>query len=258
MRALTRKVLVSWLPSLVLIFALGAIWQLYVTSADVNSVILPTPTSILETTWEERSLLLSDLSVTIREVILGFLIGLVAGMVCGILITYSRVFERVIYPIVVASQAVPVFAFAPLLVIWFGFGILPKVLMAAVLVFFPICVNQVEGLRAADHRAIDMLRAFGASEIRVFRSVRLPGSVPYLVAGTQVGMTFAVVGAVVAEWLGASDGLGYRMVVANSLSNTELVFAAILVTALLGIVMFGLVRIVANLLFPWQARSRRH
>lgn len=250
------KAIVNYLPAILLLVLLAAGWQAYVRIADVNSVILPAPTEIAQATWENRGSLLSDLMVTMREIVYGFLLGVAVGIVCGILIVYSRLMERTLYPLVITSQAVPIFAIAPLLVIWFGFGITPKVLMAAVIVFFPICVNQVEGLRSADRGAIELMRSYGASEWRVFRSVRLPASTPFLLAGMQLGVTYAVIGAVVAEWLGASDGIGYRMVVANSLSQTEIVFAAIFLVAVVGVAMFALVRIVGDLAFPWQARRR--
>lgn len=244
------------LPALVLMLLIAVGWQLYVTWADVNPVILPSPTQILTTTWESRSLLLSDLAVTMTEIGLGFLLGVIVGMLCGMAIESWRTMERVLYPLVVASQAVPIFAIAPLLVIWFGFGIMPKVLMAAVIVFFPICVNQVEGLRSADAGVIELLRSYGASSLRIFRTAKLPSSTPFLLAGMQLGATYAVIGAVIAEWLGASEGIGYRMVVANSLSDTELVFAAIFVVAIVGLLLFAAVRLIGNLLFPWQAKTR--
>jgi ABC-type nitrate/sulfonate/bicarbonate transport system permease component len=256
MKGVTRKI---WdlLPAAALMLLFLVIWQAYVELADVNSVILPPPTEVATALWENRSLLLSDLGVTIREIVYGFLLGAGVGMFLGILIVYSKAMERALYPLVITSQAVPVFAIAPLLVIWFGFGITPKILMAAVIVFFPICVNQVEGLRSADRGAIELMSAFGASEWKVFRTVRLPASVPYLLAGMQLGVTYAVIGAVIAEWLGADSGIGYRMVVANSLAQTDIVFAAIVVAAVVGVVLFAVVRIVGNLLFPWQARRRR-
>lgn len=241
-------------PAAALLTLLLAIWQAYVQMADVNPVILPAPTEVATAIWENRSSLASDMAVTLREIIYGFLLGAGLGMALGILIVYSKAMERTLYPLVITSQAVPVFAIAPLLVIWFGFGITPKVLMAAVIVFFPICVNQVEGLRSADRGAIELMSAYGASEWRIFRTVRLPASVPYLLAGMQLGITYAVIGAVVAEWLGADNGIGYRMVVANSLAQTEIVFAAIVVVAVVGVTLFACVRIIGNLLFPWQAR----
>lgn len=245
------------LPATTLVLLLLIFWQVYVKAADVNAVILPPPTDIAQTLWQERSTLVSDLWVTFQEIALGFLVGAAAGMVIGILIAYSKTLERTLYPLVIASQVIPVFAIAPLLIIWFGFGITPKVLIAALIVFFPICVNQVEGLRSADQGSVDLLRSYGASEWRVFRMIRLPASIPYLLAGMQIGVTFSVIGAVIAEWVGAQEGLGALMLAANAQSETALVFAAILTVAVVGVTMFGLVRVLGDLIWPWQARRNR-
>ena len=253
MRRPTWRDLLSIVPALLLlVIALGA-WQAYVRANNVNAVILPAPSDIASTLWSQKSTLWDDLLVTLKEIAYGFAVGFGVGVVCGILIVYSRIAEITLYPIVIASQVIPIFAIAPLLIIWFGFGIEPKVIICAVIVFFPICVNMVQGLRSADQGIIDVMRSYGARESRIFRSVRLPASVPFLLVGTQVGITFAVIGAVIAEWVGADSGLGYRMVVANSQSETDLVFAAIVTLAVVGVFLFVLVRVVGDLVFPWQA-----
>jgi NitT/TauT family transport system permease protein len=233
--------------------ALGG-WEAYVRIENVNGVILPAPSAIAQTLWDEKSMLVSDLWVTLKEIVYGFVAGFAIGVVCGVLIVYSKIAERTLYPLVIASQVIPVFAIAPLLIIWFGFGIQPKVIICALIVFFPICVNMVEGLRSAEKGIVELMRSYGASEARIFRSVRLPAAVPFLLIGTQVGITFAVIGAVIAEWVGADAGLGYRMVVANSQSETSLVFAAIITLAVVGVALFGLVRVVGDVVFPWQAK----
>jgi len=249
--------LMRWLPALVIVLALLAFWQIYVRAEHVNEIILPAPSDIADTLWSQRATLLSNLWVTFQEIAIGFLLGTAAGIVLGVLIAYSVVLERALYPLVIASQVIPVFAIAPLLIIWFGFGITPKVLIAAVIVFFPICVNQVEGLRSADSGAVDLLRSYGVGEWGVFRMIRLPASVPYLLAGMQIGVTFSVIGAVIAEWVGAQQGLGALMLQANSQSDTRLVFAAIVTVAIVGVLLFAAVRIVGDLVWPWQARSRQ-
>lgn len=246
------------LPAILLIGLLLAFWQVYVKQADVNQVILPSPSDIARTMSENRDLLWSDLQVTFKEIVLGFVLGAVTGMVLGILIAYSQVLERTLYPLVIASQVIPIFAIAPLLIIWFGFGITPKVLIAALIVFFPICVNQVEGLRSADQGAVDLMRSYGASGWRVFAKIRLPASLPYVLAGMQIGVTFSVIGAVIAEWVGAQEGLGALMLSANAQSETALVFGAIVTVAVVGVVLFAAVRVVGDLAWPWQAELRRH
>jgi ABC-type nitrate/sulfonate/bicarbonate transport system permease component len=244
------------LPVLLLLIVVIGGWELYVRISGVQSVIVPGPGLVAKAWWNNRSVLGSDLLVTLREIVYGFVVGFVVGIATGIAIVYSRILERMVYPVVIASQVIPIFAIAPLLVIWFGFGIAPKVIIAALIVFFPITVNMVEGLRSADQGIIDVMRSYGSSEWRIFRSIRLPASIPYLLIGTQVGITFAVIGAVIAEWVGASEGLGYRMTVANSQSETDLVFAAILTLAVVGVALFVLVRVVGDVAFPWQRKQQ--
>ncbi len=241
------------LPSISLLGIALIIWQSYVTLAHVNEVILPAPTGIMKSLWQNRLILWQNLIVTGEEILLGFVIGAVTGMILGIMIALSKALERAIYPLVIASQVIPIFAIAPLLIIWFGFGIAPKVLIAALIVFFPICVNQVEGIRSAEDGAIQLMRSYGAGTWRIFRVVQLPASVPFLLAGMQMGVTFSVIGAVIAEWVGAQTGLGALMLSADAQSNTSMVFAAIVTVAVLGVVLFALVRVIGNLIWPWQA-----
>jgi NitT/TauT family transport system permease protein len=243
-------------PVLLLLVVVIGGWWLYVWLSHINRVILPAPNEVASALWTNRSTLWSDLLVTLREVVYGFGSGFLLGVVSGVLIVYSRILERTLYPVIIASQVIPIFALAPLLIIWFGFGIAPKVIIAALIVYFPIAVNMVEGLRSADQGIIDVMRSFGSSEWRIFRSIRLPSSIPSLLVGTQVGVTFAVIGAVIAEWVGASAGLGYRMVTANSQSETDLVFAAIITLAVVGVALFVLVRVIGDLAFPWQRKQR--
>jgi len=227
-------------------------WELAVSIWDVRDVILPAPSQIASTVWEERSLLASDMLVTLKEVALGFTLGLTAGVTLACLIVYSRVLERALYPLAVGSQTIPVFAIAPLLVIWFGFGVWPKVIVAALIVFFPITVNMVEGLRSAEPEAISLLRSLSASRWTIFRMVQIPASLPYLLAGTQVGVAYSVIGAVIGEWVGATEGIGARMLSANSLLQTDLVFAAIAVLSIVTLTLFVLVNVLGRLLMPWK------
>jgi NitT/TauT family transport system permease protein len=251
-----RGRLATAVPAALLLLIVFGVWQLYVSVKHVNEVILPSPWQVLDTLATNKQLLATNLVVTGEEIVLGFVLGAVAGILLGIFITYSTVLERALLPLVIASQVIPIFAIAPLLIIWFGFGITPKVLIAALIVFFPICVNQVEGLRSADEGAVNLIRSYGASEIKVFRMVRMPASVPFVLAGMQIGVTFSVIGAVIAEWVGAQRGLGALMLSAASLSNTTIVFAAIVTVAVVGVVLFALVRVVGDILFPWQAKSK--
>jgi ABC-type nitrate/sulfonate/bicarbonate transport system permease component len=147
---------------------------------------------------------------------------------------------------------IPIFAIAPLLVIWFGYGLWPKVTVAGLIVFFPIVVNMVDGLRSVNEETIDVLRSLGATKIQMFVRVRLPASLPSLFSGLKVGVTLSVVGATIGEWVGAKSGLGYLMIQSNALMRIDLVFAAILMLSLLGLLLFALVRIMEHKLLRWM------
>jgi ABC-type nitrate/sulfonate/bicarbonate transport system permease component len=250
-----RGTFITVLAPLALMAVLIALWQLATVLYDLSPVVLPPPTLVAETVVDEWSTLLDNLWITLLEILLGFGAGLVCGVALGIAIASSRTLQRALYPLVIGSQVVPVFAIAPLLIIWFGFGIVPKVVIAAVVVFFPICVNQVEGIRSVDPRVIDLMRSYSASSFQIFRFVRFPASIPYLIAGTQIGIAYSVIAAVIAEWVGASEGLGWLMLSANAVSNTKLVFACIVVLGVVGIGLFWLIGVIGGLLAPWLRKA---
>ena len=235
---------------LLLMFVLG--WEVACRLLQIHKVVLPSPSLIGSTLWQSRGSLLSHMGFTFKEVLLGFGLGFVSGLGLAVVIVYSPTLEKAVYPLVVASQTIPVFAIAPLLVIWFGFGILPKVLVAALVVFFPICVNEVEGLRSAEPEVIDLLRSLSVSRWKIFRLVQFPASLPYLIAGTQVGIAYSVIGAVIGEWVGSAKGIGYLMLAANAMVRTDLVFASIIVLSVVALALFGGVALVARVLMPWK------
>jgi ABC-type nitrate/sulfonate/bicarbonate transport system permease component len=250
---LTRRAGKEALPAaLILVLLIGG-WEIAVRVMDIQPVILPAPSRVATALWDNRGLLYSDMVVTIKEILVGFALGFVGGVVLAGLIVYSRTLDRALYPLAVASQTIPVFAIAPLLVIWFGFGMLPKVLVAALIIFFPITVNTVEGLRSAEPEMIALLRSLGASHWQIFRLIQIPASLPYVVAGTQVGIAYSVIGAVIGEWVGSTNGIGARMISANSLLQTDLVFASIVVLSLVALTLFLAVALISRLAFPWRS-----
>ncbi len=239
-------------PALILLLVILGGWEIATIVLGIHPVILPSPSRIVQTIVKDWGLLYTNMLFTLWEVLLGFGIGLAVGLILAILIVYSPVLERTLYPLVVASQTIPVFAIAPLLVIWFGFGVWPKVLIAALIVFFPICVNEVEGLRSAEPEMIDLLRSLSASRWTIFRLVEFPASIPYLIAGTQVGVAYSVIGAVIGEWVGSSRGIGQLMLAANAMIRTDRVFAAIVVLSVVALALFVGVALLSRLLMPWK------
>jgi putative hydroxymethylpyrimidine transport system permease protein len=240
------------LSPFLLALALLAIWEACVHAFGVPAYVLPAPSRIALVFFTRFPLLLSHAGATVAEIGLGLLVGSLAGASLALALFYVPTLEAAVYPILIGSQVIPVFAIAPLLVIWFGYGIWPKVAVAAVISFFPITVNAVDGLRAAGSETIDVLRALRASEWQTFWMVRAPASLPAVFSGLKVGVTQSVVGATIGEWIGAKRGLGYLMIESNALLRTDLVFAAILALTLVGLLLFVLVRIIERRVLRWR------
>jgi ABC-type nitrate/sulfonate/bicarbonate transport system permease component len=231
-------------------------WEAAVALSGVRESLLPAPSAVAEALWVERGLLGDAAWVTLREVLLGYALAVAAGVGLAIVIRASRIAEHALYPWLVASQMVPVPAIAPVLVLWLGFGMAPKVIVIALVSFFPIAVNTVDGLRAADPELLRLLRTLGASRRQRFRHARLPAALPFVFSGLKVAAALAVIGAVFAEWVGASEGLGHLILVLNNQTATPEMFAAIVVLALLGIALFGLVAVAERLVAPWYHEVR--
>ena len=229
---------------------LGA-WQLYVGFADVPESSLPSPTEIASAGWESRDLLIDNAWITIGEILLGFALAIVVGVLLALAIRSSRTIERAVYPWLVVSQMVPVPAIAPIFVIWTGFDLRPRVMVIALVAFFPIVVNAVDGLRAADPALLRLLRTMGATRRQLLRHGSFPASLPFLFSGLKVAAALSVIGAVFAEWVGSSDGLAHLILVLNNATDTATMFAVIFLLSLIGIGLFGLVALAERLLLPW-------
>ena len=245
----------SWLrravaPAVFALLVLGA-WQLYVVVADVPESSLPSPTEIAAAGWDSRQLLLDNTWVTVVEIVLGFGLAIVVGLLLALLIRSSRAIERAVYPWLVVSQMIPVPAIAPIFVIWTGFDLRPKVMVVALVAFFPIVVNTVDGLRAVDPGLLRLMRTMGASRMQRLRFGRFPAALPFLFSGLKVAAALSVIGAVFAEWVGSSEGLGHLILVLNNATDTATMFAAIFLLSLIGIALFGLVVLCERLLMPW-------
>lgn len=252
------RLLRRYLAAALLLIALFALWEGSVRLLHVQPYILPPPSRIVAVFFTRFTLLLEHASATMLEVFLGILFGTTAGFVLAILIFYSRTLERALYPLIIASQMIPVFAIAPLLVVWFGYGLWPKVTVAGLIVFFPIVVNMVDGLRSVNEETIDVLRCLDATKAQIFLRLQLPGSLTSLFSGLKVGVTLSVVGATIGEWVGAKSGLGYLMIQSNALLRIDLVFAAILMLSILGLLLFALVRIIESRLLRWMTPRSGH
>jgi ABC-type nitrate/sulfonate/bicarbonate transport system permease component len=247
----------SWGASVLILVGLLAAWEAWVRLGDVPRWQLPAPSIIARELVNSWGLLWENTLITLQEVILGFLAALVTGLLLAAGIAYSRVLERSLYPLVIASQTIPIIAIAPLLLIWVGYGITPKVIVVALISFFPISVNTVDGLRSVDPDMLNMMRTLGASRWQIFTKLQVPASLPQMFTGIKIGIAVSVIGAVIGEWVGASAGLGYLMTYSQPLFLTARVFAAIVVLSAMGIGLFLLTSLVERLMLPWYYTEKR-
>jgi ABC-type nitrate/sulfonate/bicarbonate transport system permease component len=256
-RGVNAQVLRRVLPPLVLV-ALGlGLWQWYVTAAGVRPQVLPSPLRVLVQGWAFREQIWANTVPTAQVTAVGFAVSLALGWALAVAVDFSPWLRRALTPLLVASQTLPIIAIAPLLIIWFGFGLLPKVLVIALVTFFPIAVGLIEGFASTDRQAMNLLRSMGASRWKQFRYVRLPGALPSFFTALRIGITYAVTGAIFAEYVGATAGLGIFMNLQKNSFRTDLVLAAVLVTALLSITLFGLTYLAQRLVIPWHGKERR-
>ncbi len=246
----------SYGPPAALVLALLVLWQLAVRLCGVEPWLLPSPTAIVRAGWAARALIGDHILQTGLETLLGFTFALATGIGLALALDSSPLIRRALYPLMVASQTVPIIAIAPLLIIWFGYGIWPKVLVVGLVCFFPIVVSTADGLRSADPDLIALVRTMGASPKQVFIKVRWPGAMPGLFSGIKIAITYSVVGAIIGEWVGASRGLGVFMLRATNAFRTDWVFASILVVALLSWALFACVQVAERLALRWYYAVR--
>ncbi len=234
-----------------------AVWQLFVSVRHVSPLVLPGPDLIVRSTWNDRVDIWPAIGVTTEEALLGMALAIVVAVVVAIAIDSFRPIRGSLYPLIVASQTVPIIALAPLVVVWWGFGILPKVVLVALFSFFPISVGLVQGLASADPDAMNLLRTMRANRFQLLWRVRLPSALPQFFTGLKISVTYAYSAAIVAEFLGAQQGLGVYMTTAARAApmRTDLVLGAVFVIAFLTIALFAVVGVVERLAMPWTPRS---
>jgi NitT/TauT family transport system permease protein len=242
--------------SFILLLTVLAAWYGLVQWRRLPPLVLPLPTAVAHALVQNLldGFLWPHLWVTLSEIVLGFVGGSVLGVGLGSLVALAPLVQRILNPYIIASQAMPKLALAPLFVIWCGFGIVPKALIAALIAFFPLFENTLTGLRAVDTETLDLFRMLGASRWQVFSKLLLPNAVPYLFAGLRVAIVLSVVGAVVGEYIGANKGLGALIMASQGMMDTTLMFAVFIVLTLVGIVLYQLVVYCERLVLARRAR----
>lgn len=244
-----------WRPAALVTILLAGWWA--VTAAElVAPYILPSPVDTWHTAQQNAAYLAQNTWVTTWETVVGFVIAAVVGELVAVVMVYSASLEKTVYPLILFAQVIPKIAIAPLFVVWLGFGPSPKILVAVLMAFFPIVISGLAGLRSVDPEILELTSTMGASRLKTFMKVRFPASLPQLMSGLKVAATLAVTGAVVGEFVGANEGLGYVILQANGNVDTAMLFAALIIMSILGIVLFAIIEIAEKLLIPWHSSRR--
>lgn len=248
-----RALAVKALPPLILLFSLAIVWEVLVDVLDISAIVLPKPSAIFLRLYNEpRYFFIENGLVTFYEAVAGFALGAIVAIVLGAAMARSRLVERSIFPLAVLVKATPIVVIAPLLIIWMGYGPTPKVVMASLICFFPILVNTIIGLRSVSPTSLEFLQTVAASEWEIFLRLRVPHSLPYVLSAFKTAVSLAVIGAVVAEWAGASRGLG-RVVFLKAASLDQVaVFAGVFVLAAMGILLTAVVSWLERRLLFWH------
>lgn len=239
-----------------LLIGIVILWQIATMVFHLPSYLLPSPYAIGLDFYKRWPVYLSNSWITLFEILAGFVISVLIGIPLAICVTYSDLLDRSIYPVIVGSQTVPKVAIAPILLAWFGFGLTPKIMIVALVAFFPIVVNSVVGLRSTTPAMMNLARSMGSSSGQIFLYFRLPQALPNIFAGMKLAIVLAVIGAVVAEFVGADSGLGYLIMVSGADFKIDRQFSAILVLSVMGMVLFWLIGVIERLVLPWHISVR--
>ncbi len=242
----------EYAPAVLLFAALVGGWEAWVRVFDTKPYILPAPSRVWSAFLDVRGVLPGHIRTTVTEAVLGLIYGAVVGVVLAVLIASLPLVRRVLYPLLVVSQTIPMVVLAPLLIAWFGFGMTPKIVVVALIAFFPIVVSTAEALAGADAEMVGLVRSMGAGRLQVMRYVLLPSALPAFFAGLKIAAAYAVVGAVIGEWVGASSGLGLFITRSQRSFRVDQIFVAVVVVALTSIALFGIVHLLARLVSPWM------
>ena len=240
---------------LIIVLIIG--WDLCIRLFKIPQYLIPTPWQVVQQLFKEWPMLWREALPTLYATLGGFVLSALVGVPIAMWIAYSRLVESFVYPLLVFSQSVPKVAIAPLFVVWFGFGVIPKVIAAFLLGFFLVIVATVQGFKSIEPDVIDLARSMGANPLKVFLKFRLPQAMPAIFSGLKVSVTLAVVGAVVGEFVGSNSGLGYVLQKANGTFDLPLMFAALVILSMIGVLLFLVLELIERWVLPWHA-SQRH
>lgn len=247
------QAVVNLIPAVVLLALLIAGWELWVRVNDTPSYVMPAPSDIWPAFLEIRGTMPGHIQTTVTEAVLGLVAAMILGVTLAVGIAAVPMVRRAVFPILVISQTIPMIVLAPLFIIWFGFGLMPKIYVVALVCFFPIVVSTVDGLTSGvDREMLSLVRSMGASKAQIMRVVRIPAALPAFFAGMKIASAYAVIGAVVGEWISASSGLGVVITRSQQSYRLDRIFVAVVFIAILSIALFTIVQVMARLATPWM------
>ena len=238
------------------IFLVVALWHLYVVQFNVSTVVLPKPSLVLDSIVSQRALLLSEGWITFKECLYGFALAMVLGIPIAVALTNSKILSLTFYPLLVGTQSIPKVAVAPIILVWLGTGLESKLAVAFLVAFFPVVVDTATGLRSTPPELLDLARSLRASKFQIFTKIQFPAALPFVFSGAKVAVTLAVIGGVIGEFVGSTEGLGNLLMVANSQINSPLAWASLVVLSVLGILLFAAVVLAERIFMPWAEENR--
>lgn len=242
------------LPPLALSLVALILWEGAIRLFNVPAFILPAPSAVVVSLIENRAQLAAATQATALEVLFGFVLASLVGIAVALVIVRFERFGRALYPLIVLFQNVPKVALAPIFILWFGYDLAPKILLIVVIAFFPVAIDMLAGLQSVEPSFVSLMRSVGAGNGKIMMRVRIPHSLPHLMAGLKVAITFSVIGAIVGEFAGANQGLGYVIQFASTQLDTPLIFAALVVVSILGLIFYYGVELAERILVPWAPK----
>lgn len=250
--------IISSLPTIIAFLIILIVWHLLTVTEKVPSYMLPSPEAVGKALCTDIDLIYRHLNITLQEAFYGLGIGISLGFIMAIAMDGCNVLYKAIYPVMIITQTIPTVAIAPILVLWMGFEMEPKIALVALTTFFPITVGLLDGYRSVDKDQINLLRSMGANRWKIFCHVKFPSALPYFFAGLKISVSYAVVGAVVSEWLGGFEGLGVYLTRVRKAYAYDRMFAVIIVIVVISLLLMGLVNIIRKLLMPWEKFAKNN
>lgn len=251
----TQNLSKVFFPLMGILMVVG-VWQFYVIQFDVSTVVLPKPSLVLESIVNKHALLLSEGWITFKECLYGFALAMALGIPIAVALTNSRILSLTFYPLLVGTQSIPKVAVAPIILVWLGTGLESKLAVAFLVAFFPVVVDTATGLRSTPPELLDLARSLRASRVQIFTKIQFPSALPFVFSGAKVAVTLAVIGGVIGEFVGSTEGLGNLLMVANSQINSPLAWASLVALSILGIILFSAVVLAERIFMPWAEENR--